>query len=101
MKGALQFRPLKQCNLPQNFYCQKAAESPPNAKGPPLGDPVTMAGSEGFEPSMSDKTHTPLAGERLQPLGQLPGADVMARKPPGYKAFVQPATLPLSGLVKP
>ena len=30
-----------------------------------------MAESEGFEPSMGDKTHTPLAGERLQPLGQL------------------------------
>jgi hypothetical protein len=30
-----------------------------------------LAESEGFEPSMGDKTHTPLAGERLQPLGQL------------------------------
>ena len=30
-----------------------------------------MAESEGFEPSMGDKAHTPLAGERLQPLGQL------------------------------
>ncbi len=30
-----------------------------------------MAEREGFEPSMSDKTHTPLAGERLQPLGHL------------------------------
>ncbi len=30
-----------------------------------------MAESEGFEPSMGYKTHTPLAGERLQPLGQL------------------------------
>jgi hypothetical protein len=30
-----------------------------------------MAEREGFEPSMGDKTHTPLAGERLQPLGHL------------------------------
>ncbi len=30
-----------------------------------------MAESEGFEPSMGDKAHTPLAGERLRPLGQL------------------------------
>ena len=30
-----------------------------------------MVESEGFEPSMGDKAHTPLAGERLQPLGQL------------------------------
>ncbi len=30
-----------------------------------------MAESEGFEPSMGVKAHTPLAGERLQPLGQL------------------------------
>jgi hypothetical protein len=30
-----------------------------------------LAESEGFEPSMGDKAHTPLAGERLQPLGQL------------------------------
>ena len=28
-----------------------------------------MAEKEGFEPSMGDKAHTPLAGERLQPLG--------------------------------
>jgi hypothetical protein len=32
---------------------------------------IYVAESEGFEPSMGDKTHTPLAGERLQPLGQL------------------------------
>ena len=31
----------------------------------------SMAEREGFEPSMGDKTHTPLAGERLQPLGHL------------------------------
>ncbi len=30
-----------------------------------------VAEREGFEPSMGDKTHTPLAGERLQPLGHL------------------------------
>ena len=30
-----------------------------------------MAEREGFEPSMGVKTHTPLAGERLQPLGHL------------------------------
>jgi hypothetical protein len=32
-----------------------------------------MAEREGFEPSMGYKTHTPLAGERLQPLGHLSG----------------------------
>ena len=32
-----------------------------------------MAEREGFEPSMGFKTHTPLAGERLQPLGHLSG----------------------------
>lgn len=30
-----------------------------------------MAEREGFEPSMGDKAHTPLAGERLRPLGHL------------------------------
>ena len=30
-----------------------------------------MAEREGFEPSMSFNTHTPLAGARLQPLGHL------------------------------
>ena len=30
-----------------------------------------MAEREGFEPSMGDKAHTPLAGERLKPLGHL------------------------------
>ncbi len=30
-----------------------------------------MAESEGFEPSIGDKPYTPLAGARLQPLGQL------------------------------
>ena len=30
-----------------------------------------MAEREGFEPSMGDKTHRPLAGARLQPLGHL------------------------------
>ena len=32
---------------------------------------LIMAESEGFEPSIGDKTYTPLAGARLQPLGQL------------------------------
>lgn len=32
---------------------------------------AVVAESEGFEPSMGVKAHTPLAGERLQPLGQL------------------------------
>jgi hypothetical protein len=30
-----------------------------------------MAEKEGFEPSMGVKAHTPLAGERLRPLGHL------------------------------
>ncbi len=30
-----------------------------------------MAEREGFEPSMGVKAHTPLAGERLRPLGHL------------------------------
>ena len=30
-----------------------------------------VAEREGFEPSMGVKAHTPLAGERLQPLGHL------------------------------
>ena len=30
-----------------------------------------LAEREGFEPSMGFNTHTPLAGERLQPLGHL------------------------------
>ncbi len=30
-----------------------------------------LAEKEGFEPSMGVKAHTPLAGERLQPLGHL------------------------------
>ena len=32
-----------------------------------------VAEREGFEPSIRDKPHTPLAGERLQPLGHLSG----------------------------
>ncbi|CAA9892668.1 conserved hypothetical protein [Candidatus Methylobacter favarea] len=36
-----------------------------------------LAEREGFEPSMGYKTHTPLAGERLQPLGHL-----------SYKSFI-------------
>ena len=34
-----------------------------------------VAEREGFEPSIRDKPHTPLAGERLQPLGHLSVAD--------------------------
>src|ERR1043165_1171738 len=34
---------------------------------------IRLAESEGFEPSMGDKAHTPLAGVRLRPLGQLSG----------------------------
>jgi hypothetical protein len=30
-----------------------------------------LAEREGFEPSIRDKPYTPLAGERLQPLGHL------------------------------
>ena len=32
---------------------------------------IFMAEREGFEPSIRDKPYTPLAGERLQPLGHL------------------------------
>ena len=32
---------------------------------------LNMAEREGFEPSIRDKPYTPLAGERLQPLGHL------------------------------
>lgn len=32
-----------------------------------------MAEKEGFEPSIGVKAYTPLAGERLQPLGHLSG----------------------------
>ena len=35
-----------------------------------------MAEKEGFEPSMGFKAHTPLAGERLRPLGHLSGCRV-------------------------
>ena len=34
---------------------------------------AALAEREGFEPSIRDKTYTPLAGERLQPLGHLSG----------------------------
>ena len=36
-----------------------------------------MAEREGFEPSMGFKAHTPLAGERLRPLGHLSIFDLM------------------------
>ena len=35
-----------------------------------------MAERGGFEPPIRDKPYTPLAGERLQPLGHLSGFDV-------------------------
>ena len=35
-----------------------------------------LAEREGFEPSIRDKPYTPLAGERLQPLGHLSGKSV-------------------------
>lgn len=34
---------------------------------------ITLVEREGFEPSMGFNAHTPLAGERLQPLGHLSG----------------------------
>ena len=37
----------------------------------PAGPLRELAEREGFEPSMGFKAHTPLAGERLQPLGHL------------------------------
>ena len=39
-----------------------------------------MAEREGFEPSMGVKAHTPLAGERLQPLGHLSGIILLTRR---------------------
>ncbi len=44
---------------------------PPLPEQPKKAALVKVAESEGFEPSMGVKAHTPLAGERLQPLGQL------------------------------
>ncbi len=38
-----------------------------------------MAESEGFEPSIGDKPYTPLAGARLQPLGQPSGETLYAK----------------------
>gem|GEM_PF-5206269 len=35
-----------------------------------------VAGRKGFEPSRRFNPPTPLAGERLQPLGHLPGAGI-------------------------
>ena len=48
----------------------------------PLKQPLkqcsaVMAEREGFEPSIGDKPYTPLAGERLRPLGHLSGATVL------------------------
>ena len=42
-----------------------------NQKTPPKRGFLVLAEKEGFEPSMGVKAHTPLAGERLQPLGHL------------------------------
>ena len=36
-----------------------------------------MAEREGFEPSIGDKSYTPLAGARLQPLGHLSKENVL------------------------
>ena len=38
---------------------------------------VLMAEREGFEPSIGDKSYTPLAGARLQPLGHLSKENVL------------------------
>jgi hypothetical protein len=38
-----------------------------------------LAEREGFEPSMEFNPHTPLAGERLQPLGHLSGHNQKSR----------------------
>ncbi len=40
-----------------------------------------MAEKEGFEPSMGFKAHTPLAGERLRPLGHLSVDEAYYRSP--------------------
>ncbi len=40
-----------------------------------------MAEREGFEPSIRDKPYTPLAGERLQPLGHLSNIFNTAKHP--------------------
>lgn len=39
-----------------------------------------MAEREGFEPSVGYKTYTPLAGERLQPLGHLSEKQILPLK---------------------
>ena len=38
---------------------------------------LLMAEREGFEPSIGDKSYTPLAGARLQPLGHLSKENVL------------------------
>jgi hypothetical protein len=43
-----------------------------------------MAEREGFEPSIGVKAYTPLAGERLQPLGHLSGENL---KPDSNRIF--------------
>ncbi len=47
---------------------------------------TNLAESEGFEPSIGDKPYTPLAGERLQPLGQLSESLIVHCRPTSYPA---------------
>ena len=47
-----------------------------------------MAESEGFEPSIGDKPYTPLAGARLQPLGQLSKRKILYAKNLKFKQTV-------------
>ncbi len=54
-----------------NFRCVTKNEHADQHKGVALLIANKMAEREGFEPSIRDKPYTPLAGERLQPLGHL------------------------------
>ncbi len=49
-------------------------------------NPLILAEKEGFEPSMGVKAHTPLAGERLQPLGHFSGYFLLQHDPPITRA---------------
>lgn len=49
---------------------------------------LIMAESEGFEPSIGDKPYTPLAGARLQPLGQLSKRKILYAKNLKFKQTV-------------
>ena len=62
-------------------------------KAPRCGAVLYMAEREGFEPSMSFNTHTPLAGARLQPLGHL-SKDLLLSTDNWrcFKARMRPAT---------